>query len=427
MMIKNKYFVIFAVTVLVRVILAVLFINIFPEWPTGSSTTYRMALAEGLLSGEGFSYNGIPNLYQTPVYPFFLAVIFATLGNHWWSIALFQSILEGISGVFIAKIGSRFSKRGWLAGMVYAFYPYAAMHARSIVDTSLFVMLFVMAIYYYLRFMDKHKILDLILASLLTSLGILNRPSIAVIPIAFICHMILRRYSWRKTVYYTLISFIVTSSIPSLWILRNYRLTHQFPVLAVGGQHFMWHAHNEHVYKVYQRRESTDIIGRDHRYPMEPVIKVSDFFNISPTEQVKLGNQCSNIVRRWVTSNKWQVLEYSFLKLKRFLSWEFVFQEADLPSHDLRISVYRFTEAPITIFGWMGLAILFLRKKETAFFFAAVTVGFILIHVISLFGSRHKIPLDTLFITLMPLSVYYLYNTIENLTKRIAKALHYLP
>ena len=146
-MIQNKYCVVFIVTDLVRLILAVVFINIFPEWPTGTSTAYRIGLAEGILSGEGFSYNGIPNLYQTPVYPFFLAVIFAMLGNHWWSIALFQSMLEGISSIAISKIGGSLSKHGWLAGLVYAFYPYAAMQSRSIVDTPLLVMLFIMAFY----------------------------------------------------------------------------------------------------------------------------------------------------------------------------------------------------------------------------------------------------------------------------------------
>jgi len=211
-------------------------------------------------------------------------------------------------------------------------------------------------------------------------------------------------------------------SVPFLWVIRNYHLTKHFPVLAVGGQHFMWSSHNEHIYEVYQRRESPDIIGHDPRYPMEPLIKVSDFFKISPTEQVKLGNQCSNVVRSWITGNKCQVLKYSFLKLKRFLSWELVFQKADLPLQNLRVFVYSFTEAPITIFGWMGLAILFLKKKKTALFFAAVTIGFVLIHVISLFGSRHKIPLDALFITLMPLAVHCLYSKIENLSKRIVKA-----
>ena len=410
MKIKNKYFVIFVATVVVRLILAVLFINIFPEWPTGSSMLHRIALAEAFLSGEGFSYNGIPNLYQTPVYPFFLAIVFFILGNHWWSIALFQSILEGISSVTIAKIGSRFSPIGWLAGFIYAFYPYAAMHSRSIVDTSLFVLLFVAAVYYYIKFMDSHRIVDLIAASLLTSLGILNRPSIAVIPIAFVCHMVLRRYSWRRAAYYTLISFVVTSSIPSLWILRNYRLTHQFPILAVGGQHFMWHAHNEHIGKVLQRNESPDLIGGDPRYPMAQRIKVSDFFKITPVEQVELAKSCSQSVRSWLSNNRVELLKYSLLKLKRFLMWEYCPGEIGHSHHSLRLLMYKISNGPITILGWLGVIILLLKRNKFGCFIALASIGFVMIHVISIVTSRHKVPLDALFCALLPFSIYYLYN-----------------
>lgn len=423
----NKYFVVFTVAIIVRLVLAVLFINIFPEWPTGSSIGFRIGLAEGILSGEGFSYNGIPNLYQTPAYPFFLAVIFAILGNHWWSIALFQSILGGISSAAISKIGSRFSEKGWLAGLVYAFYPYAAMQSRSIVDTSLFVMLFVIAIYYYLKFMDKHQIYDLILASILASLGILNRPSIAVIPLAFVCHMILRRYSWKSILYYTLVSFLIAVSVPFLWVIRNYHLTKHFPVLAVGGQHFMWHAHNEHIYNVLERKESPDLIGSDPRYPMIPCIKVSDFFKIDPTEQVELSKLCSQSVRSWLSNHKYEVLKYSLLKLKLFLMWEYVPGAIGHSHQSLRLLIYKITNAPVTILGWLGVMILLLKRNKFGYFIACVAIGFVMIHVISIVTSRHKIPLDALFITLMPLAVYYLYSTTKNLSKRIAKALHYLP
>ena len=414
-MIKNKYLVIFIVTVLVRLILAFLFIYITPKWPVGSSKTYRIGLAEGILSGEGFSYNGVPNLYQTPVYPFFLAVIFATLGNHWWSVALFQSILEGISGIFIAKIGNRFSPRGWLAGLVYAFYPYAALNARSIVDTSLCVMLFLMAIYYYIKFTNGHQILYLILASIITSVGTLNRPSIAVIPIAFVCHMILRRYTWRKTLYYTLISFVVTSSIPFLWMLRNYKLTHQFPILAVGGQHWMWFAHNEHIGKVLRRNESPDLIGGNPRYPMTPNIKVSDFFKIGMTEQIELSKLCSESVESWLPNHKYEVLKYSLLKLKRFLMWEYVPKAIDQPHQSLRLLIYKITNAPLTILGWLGVIILLMKRNNYAYFIAFVAIGFVMVHVISIVTSRHKVPLDALFCALIPFAIQYLYSAILNL------------
>ena len=172
--IKNKYLIVFLVAVLIQIILASVFFIISPVWPSGSSKAFRIELAEGIASGRGFSYNSIPNLYQTPVYPFFLSIIAATLGLHWWSVALFQSILGGISCVGISKIGNKFLKYGWLAGFIYAFYPYAAMQSRSIVDTPLYVLLFIWAIYFLLEFTEKHKIKYLTLKRALKSMYFWN-------------------------------------------------------------------------------------------------------------------------------------------------------------------------------------------------------------------------------------------------------------
>jgi len=422
----NRYSVVFIVAVLVRLILSVVFINIFSEWPTGSSITFRIGLAEGILSGEGFSYNGIPNLYQTPLYPFLLAVIFGTLGNHWWSIALFQSIFEGISGVFIAKIGGSFSKHGWLAGMVYALYPYAAMQSLSILDTSLLVLIFIMTVYYYLQFVEKRKLHNLILASFFLGIGILDRPSIIAVAPAFFLFLIVRGYNWKLIMQYTCISALISGLILSSWVLRNYLVTKQFPIYAVGGQHYMWYSHNEHIYNILRRSENPDILSYDPRYPMSPRIKVSEFFEISPTKQVELANSCSSIAKKWVRDNKAEVLKYSLYKLGLFLSWEYMPKRPSIQYHNLRLLVHRLTNAPIVILGWIGLILLFFRRWETAVYILVITAVFIFVHVTSVFDSRHKIPLDALFITLMPLSVYYLHSTTKDLSKRIAKALHLL-
>lgn len=408
---RRELITIFCLTILVRLLISGLVVHIFPDWPnwpTGSSVRYRIGLAEGILSGMGFIYNGVPSLYQTPVYPFFLAIIFFTVGKHWWSLTLFQGILEGISSVGIAKIGSRFSEKGWLAGVIYAIYPYGIMQSRSIVDTPLFVSLFILSILCYLKFMDDHNIVNLIMASIFLGIGTLNRASMAVIGIAFVSYMIFAKYRWKALLMYTIISGLIAVSIPFGWVLRNYHLTGHFPVFSVGGQHFMWYAHNEHIYKVLQRNESPDIIGNNPRYPIVPPISTTDFFTRSPAEQVRLGNYCSDRVRTWISSHKIEVVKYSLLKLKRFLSWEKFPAKIGQPYQDLRILIYKLINAPVTLLGWLGVIILCLKRNKMAYFIAAAAIGFVLMHVIAIGGSRHKIPLDALLISFMPFTITYI-------------------
>ena len=94
-----------------------------------------------------FAFGGVENIYQTPVYPTFLAAIFAVFGNHWWSIAFVQGALDALSAVAISRIGAKLSANGWWAGLVYALFPYAAMQSRAIVDTPLIVAFFALAIF----------------------------------------------------------------------------------------------------------------------------------------------------------------------------------------------------------------------------------------------------------------------------------------
>jgi hypothetical protein len=419
--IKNKYLFIFLVAVLIRFLVANFYYSIFPEWSAGSSKIYRITFAESILAGHGFSFNGIPNIYHTPVYPFFLAIVFFILGKHWWSLSLFQGFLEGISSILISKIGARYSGNGWYAGLIYALYPFAITQSIAVVDTSLFVFLFIVSIYNFLIFINSKNIWNLILSSLCISIGILNRPSIVTLSIAIICYLIMGKYNWKLILKYTIIVISFSSIIPFLWLIRNYHLTEEFPIFAVGAEDYMWHAHNKHVYNVYCRGESTDLIGIDPRYPMEPAIKSSDFFKISPLEQAKLGQYCSEQVRLWVKNNKLEVIKYTFLKLKRFISWEYYPFEINLPFKSQWLWIYRLTNGPITIFGWIGLVILFFKIRRIAVFFTVVIIGFIFLHVISLFASRHKIPLDALFISLIPLSISYIYSKIKKIRISIVK------
>jgi hypothetical protein len=418
---RNNYFIIFLTAVLIRIIASLWFYSIFQEWAVGSSKTYRIGLAESILSGKGFSYNGIPNLYQSPVYPLFLAIVFFILGKHMFSVVLCQSILDGVSSIFVSKIGSKFSENGSFAGVIYAIYPYAITQSLAIVDTTLFVLLCILSIYYFLNFFDNQRISNIILASFLTGVGILNRPSLIVVIPSFLVCMVILKYDWRLILRYFIISIFLSSLVPFLWAIRNYSLTNQFPILSVGGSHFMWYGHNEHISEVLKKNESPDIIGYDPRYSMNPNITVNDFFGSNPTRQAEFGNYCLKRALSFIKNNKYEVLKYSFSKLKLFLSWEYFPANVNQPYQKLRLLVYKLMNAPITILGWFGLMILLLKKNKSSYFLTIFIVGFILIHMISLPGSRHKIPLDALFISLIPLSISYIYSKIKKIRISIVK------
>ncbi len=418
---KNKNFIIFIIAFLIRVIAAIVFIILNPEWPTGSSSIYRLGLAESIAQGNGFSFNSIPNIYQTPIYPFFISVLINFFGNTWWIIAVGQSILEGITSVWISKIGANVAKSGWYSGFIYALFPFSILQSRSIVDTTLFTFLFIGSAYYLICFYKHSDLKYLIIGSILVSIGFLNRPSILPILVSFLLiYFINREITVKNKMKILMISTILFISFPGIWSYRNYKLINEFPVISVAGDHFLWFSHNNHTQKIMLRKESPDLIGVDERYQMNPNIKVSSFFKISPIEQFELGELCKQQYLTWISLNKIQFIKNIINKLISFVSWNYTLQSVDNKFQKLRIMVYKIWSIPITILGWIGISLLLYRRSTFGKYIFLIVSGFILIHSISQFGSRHKVPMDALFISLIPFTLEWIYSKLNLIKERFA-------
>jgi hypothetical protein len=73
---------------------------------------------------SGGSWLGTEVFYQAPLYPYFLAVVYSTLGDGPWVVRLVQIALGSASCVLLALAGRRFfdEKVGLMAGFVLALY-----------------------------------------------------------------------------------------------------------------------------------------------------------------------------------------------------------------------------------------------------------------------------------------------------------------
>tara|TARA_Y100001980_G_C14538692_1_gene315950 strand:+ start:517 stop:1665 length:1149 start_codon:yes stop_codon:yes gene_type:complete len=370
---------------------------------------YRIGLAESLMSGQGFSYNGYLNIYQTPVYPFFLSLIFTLFGKNWLAVLITQSILDCFSCVWISKISLRFSYYGIISGMIFTFYPYSAAQCLAIIPTSLFTFLLIGSIYYFFKFDDSKNIKHLFLSSFFLSIGILNRPSIIFIPVVFILFICFNKtYNVRKIFNISLIILVSSYFLSSAWLIRNYYLSKKFPVFAVAAEHTMWYSHNTHTKTIYERGESPDIINTDTRYLMSPNIKVSDFFKTNISGQLKLAEHCRLSANDWLSNNFEIALEYSLIKFKVIFGWEYFPSVADSPFHELRKIIYRLSKFPIVLLGWLGIIIIVLKKNIEGLTLVLIMLAISFLYLISLPSSRHMVPLDSFLMIFSPLTIQFI-------------------
>jgi 4-amino-4-deoxy-L-arabinose transferase-like glycosyltransferase len=93
----------------------------------GDAVAYD-AWARAIAGGDWFGHEVF---YQAPLYPYFLAVIYAVAGPSALAVRVIQAALGGASCVLLAAAGRRFFSRGlgFAAGLVLAFYGPAVFYA----------------------------------------------------------------------------------------------------------------------------------------------------------------------------------------------------------------------------------------------------------------------------------------------------------
>jgi 4-amino-4-deoxy-L-arabinose transferase-like glycosyltransferase len=121
--------------------------------PTGDDTSKYDALARNVIAGRGLSTMAEPpfdpSAARAPVYPLFLASIYAVAGPSPFAVLVVQSVVLGAAWVLLADLATRlFTRRvGILAGLLAALNPYLARTAGGVLTEALFMALVVALIW----------------------------------------------------------------------------------------------------------------------------------------------------------------------------------------------------------------------------------------------------------------------------------------
>src|SRR5436190_23263877 len=103
--------------------------------PIGDAQKYD-AWAQEIVSGQ---WMGTQVFYQTPLYPYLLAAVFAVRGHDLFAVRLLQALLGAASCVLLALVGRWFfsERAGLIAALILAVYPPAIFFDGLIQKASL--------------------------------------------------------------------------------------------------------------------------------------------------------------------------------------------------------------------------------------------------------------------------------------------------
>jgi len=136
--------------------------------------------AERIAGGQ---WIGSEIFYQTPLYPYLLALVFTILGHSLFAVRIVQAVMGATSCVLLGRAGERFFDRrvGIIAGLLLAIYPPAIFFDGLIQKSALDLFLITLILLALSEFPAKHLLRWLIIGGLFSGALMLNRENARVL------------------------------------------------------------------------------------------------------------------------------------------------------------------------------------------------------------------------------------------------------
>jgi 4-amino-4-deoxy-L-arabinose transferase-like glycosyltransferase len=375
-------FLIFFVTLIARLWVVKQFLTA-STWTNFYQYNEPSRIALSLVTGHGYSSPWahtplLPTAQQPPVYPLLLAAIFKLGGVYshlslWISLVL-NSVFSALTAVLMLKTGSRLlgASAATLAAWVWALWPYEAIVAIRLWESSLSALLLMIALSILTRLNADSRISSWLVFGILAGIAVLtNTTLLSVFPLFWIWLWISH---WRRgkscaKVLATSVAVCVLLVMP--WTIRNYVVFHRVIPIRDNFGLELWIGNHE---------------GVTHDYPR-------DYPVLNPGEYNRLG-------------------EIGYMESRQGIALEFIRQHF---GQFLRLSARRFLKfwtdpdfvswLPISLLAWAGMVLAFRRQGMAGAPVAIVLLAFPLVYYVSHSFPSYRHPIEPEILLLASFSV----------------------
>jgi len=344
---------------------------------------------------------GIPSIDYEPLYPFILAVCYKIFGASWFGVTVIQAMLFGITSYLLFLIGKQIENElaGLVAAAYHSFYPYLFFHSLSVFDTTQFIFVVTLLLYFILRHVDNHHRLWYYgCAGSLAGLALLSRGSALVLlpPIILYALCIHQNKNILKS---AVIMAVATLVVLSPWLIRNYQYT-KTTIISTHGPFGLWQGNNEYSYEYLKNNMSLD--GIYQRKP-PPIIYQANAINPRPPQEaMKVAQRYKAEAFRFIKENPQEFVRLCWIKFIKFWSWTYnpTMSSYVFGSNRIRQLIYFATYIPLLLTLSFGLFILLRKSRSLFFLFVGILVIYTAAHMVVMGFSRARLPLDPLLMIL---------------------------
>ncbi len=307
-------------------------------------------LARMILEGKYCAPNVQPSAFRPPLYPLFLAVIYAICGHgNILAVAMTQVVLGAINAVLVmltSRVITRNTAVAVTAGLAYALYPAYIFQTGNILSEVLGRTLFLAGLLAFVSAIRRRKGSLLAWAGVLWALGILNKPTfLASLPFAGIWLVIYGYGVAGMRIRTAVIAFLIPAVLTiAPWTARNWMASGRF--IPVSTNFPVTFAHGMTRYSYYA----------NHWYGPERLMEVPDNFQDltqlrfygGMRHELAVGDYFKKQALDFIRDNPGFVARLTFRRILHF--WSPFIRNAPLE----RLAAF-FSMGPVMLLGWLGI------------------------------------------------------------------------
>jgi len=284
---RRRYAVLFAVDLLLRIpVILLVMANPARAVPMGDSPGYyRLAenLSQRSVYSQAYAEPYIPDAARTPGYPLFVAAVFTAAGPSLVAVAVAQSLLHGLSGLLVARLGEtwfRSARIGAAGALLWAVAPVPSVFCGILLTETLFTPVFLFA----LLMLSEPSLRRAALAGAALGLGILIRPIASLVWPALL-PAFFPGNTWRRALANFAVFSAAAAAVLAPWLIRNAAVFGQPALSSVQGVNILYNTVSGYIawrdgLTLGEARDATERMYREYLeergiQPSNPV-EVSD-------------------------------------------------------------------------------------------------------------------------------------------------------
>jgi 4-amino-4-deoxy-L-arabinose transferase-like glycosyltransferase len=353
--------------------------------------TYH-SIALNMLEGRGFSQDSVnPSLFVAPLYPFFLAGVYGLAGVHPLLVEILQAVLGTLAALVLYLLARDLFGRvvGVIAFVLALFMPDLFVLNTFLYTETLFIFLFVLAVWLAMRALREPSWKHLAIAGFIGGLTTLTRGVTLLLPLLLMISLLLHyrfRDTLRPVVVYAL--FFILPIVP--WTLRNYHTFHAVVPVAVGSGDVLW---------------TGNYLPLDGKYSYEKTMVIMD----SMTVGLNQVDRDKLLTREALNNMKAEPLATAGLWVRKFFRfWFWVYEGAPTGSKRQGGSLVQWILAlsyyPVLLLFAAGVWLS--RKRWRDFFFLYLLLAYyVAAHVALLVVPRYRFPILPLMVLFASLAI----------------------